>query len=702
MKSFVGTDDCGNFILDGKPWPVHGATYFGRRPGTCGADWMTEHFEHNFAFLARDLDKMNDLGLNTLALFVPARLFFKEMQPVEMLFDRLEQVLDKVKTAGLRVILCGWGSFAKETWCRAQGVEPPEGLWHPAAEPLALEAQTAWGKAFRGRFADRPEIIGWPGGGGRFFRYAFDIAPVRPQWAQWLKRRFNGDFALVKELFDLPPEEDGWEKILMPQEMEPYFNQHNPRAFEFAVMQQVLVSGAAARLHEALKPVTPGHILFRIAEGCSFSVGLLTNLIPELVRADAIYVECYNWEGLRSYPVQTEAERKWMEEPAANKPAVKIINNAGYEQMLTRWIRRSGKPAVMCHGADIGEYRRGVPTDEDHARLLDRFNTYLWHSGAHGLSYWCWSDDEQSKTCTRAKGVEYTLDTKPEDRPYWQSGETMGLLNFGESERPACKAVRRWSEKIKGRASEQPPEEVLVLFPCPVFQSLYRYRANLTGFALLTSLARQGIFADVAMTSYGETIIKPEELSPYRLIILGVGEYLRDHPEVPDLLVRYVEAGGTLFLPVGRAGELQDPYLKWRANPALARLTAAKKSGRRVDCLKLSSIKGEHPSFKPKTENWSLPEAGIISGLTLDEKAEVLARAGGIPLLCQHNLGKGRVYVFTWNLDVFLYQGETIDYPGADWDWLWSGLAKDLNLTQNSGHPFTAIIRETMAENTAG
>jgi len=73
MRSFVTTDDRGNFVLDGKPWFLHGATYFGRRPGTCGADWMGGNFAHNAAFFDRDFGTMCDLGLNTASIFVPAR-----------------------------------------------------------------------------------------------------------------------------------------------------------------------------------------------------------------------------------------------------------------------------------------------------------------------------------------------------------------------------------------------------------------------------------------------------------------------------------------------------------------------------------------------------------------------------------------------------------------------------------------------------
>ncbi len=75
MTSFVATDTQGNFTLDGKPWFFHSGVYFGRRPGTCGADWMGKNFQHNLAFLDGDIETMNRLGINTLGLFVPSYQF---------------------------------------------------------------------------------------------------------------------------------------------------------------------------------------------------------------------------------------------------------------------------------------------------------------------------------------------------------------------------------------------------------------------------------------------------------------------------------------------------------------------------------------------------------------------------------------------------------------------------------------------------
>jgi hypothetical protein len=135
VRDFVGTDAQGGFVLDGKPWFLHGATYFGRRPGTCGADWMGEHFEHNASFLDRDFAKMNDLGINALCLFVPARCFFDGLEPNEERFARLESLLDKIGAAGLRAVVLAHSGFSREAWCRARGVDPGKGFWHAAVNP---------------------------------------------------------------------------------------------------------------------------------------------------------------------------------------------------------------------------------------------------------------------------------------------------------------------------------------------------------------------------------------------------------------------------------------------------------------------------------------------------------------------------------------------------------------------------------------
>ncbi len=690
MDRFVGTDGRGNFVLGGEPWPIHCAVYFGRRPGTCGADWLGEHFEHNFAFLPRDMELMHDLGINTLGLFVAGGRFFNGLRLNEPVYGQLLRFLDALREGGIRAILFGPRGYSREPWCRENVLDPdPSVMWHPAVNPRAEDAQIAGATAFREPLADRPEVIGYMTSVGRFFRYGFTVPALQGVWAKWLRRRFEDDFARALEALQLAPDEREWSEVRMPVEMEPYFNENNPRSFEFAVMQQTLVTEANERLMPALKAVAPRQLIFDVMEGCSFSTGHLTTLIPERTSGDAAWIECYNWEGLRSDHVQSEEERRWMQEPVADKPTVEIINNAGYVEMISRWMQRSGKPFLLCHGVDIGEPHRGARDEEDQVLMLDRFSAFMQASGAGGVAYWCWTDDEQSRTYTRQFGYEYGLDVPVEEREYLQSGETMGLLCLDGTPRPVAEKVRARSAKLQGAPAPTPPRDVLVLFPAPVFQSLYRYRANLTGFGIFTALARLGVLADGVMTSAGEDLIGPQDLADAKLVVPGAHDYERDHPGIPDLLEDYVRGGGTLFLPLARPDGLQDEYLRPRESDSLLRLSGVEDFGEPYPLTELSDISGD-PQVPGR---WRLPGA-CLTPVTPVAGAEVLASAGDRPLLYRHRLDDGTVYVFTWSLDVLIYDGERLDYPGDDWDWLFATVLRDLEIEGDPDNEMTRIVRD--------
>ncbi len=328
----------------------------------------------------------------------------------------------------------------------------------------------------------------------RFFEFKFSVPPVRKSWTAWLQERFDWDFTRVRGLFDLQPDEYNWDRVRMPTEMEHYFDQNNPRSFEFSLMQQVLVTKAANRIIRAVRPFTPNHLIFSAMEGCCFSTGHLTSYIPDDVEADAYWVECYHWEGMRSYPYWQDDPARPMAEPVPNKPSVEMLNSAGYIQMITQLMKRNHMPLVMCHGVDIGDKRRGVRDEEDQNLIIDRENTFFIESGGTGVAYWCWSDDELSKTYTRKLGFEFGSEQNPA-KEYPQAGETMGLVRYDGSPRPITEKIRRLSDQQAGKIVHAMPDQVLVLLPDPVFESLYRYRANLSAFGMFTSLGRQGIYS---------------------------------------------------------------------------------------------------------------------------------------------------------------------------------------------------------------
>jgi hypothetical protein len=361
----------------------------------------------------------------------------------------------------------------------------------------------------------------------------------------------------------------------------------------------------------------------------------------------------------------------------------------------------------MCHGVDIGDQRRGVRSEEDQKRMLDRYNAVYHAAGGHGIAYWCWSDDELSKTYTRQFGYEFGSDTDASKKAYQQAGETMGIVRYDGSPRPVAEKIRARSEAMAGKPARPSPGETLVLLPSPVFQSLYRYRANLTAFGVFTSLGRQGIVAEAMMTSAGGRTITLEDLRPYRWVILGVSAYERDHPAIPELLLRYVQAGGTLFLPLARGDALTDAYLRTQASPALATLAGCATWERRA-CARLEAIRGAHPAFGeglPDTWSLTMDETAHVTTVTPKPGAEVLATAapgdGGdkdTPLLYRHPVGQGTVYVYTWNLDVFLYKGDVLDHADDAWDWLWCGIAAETGIPRDLDTPMRAAILAMAAE----
>jgi len=695
MNSFMTTNGKGQFVLDGKPWYYHGATYYGPGPHYWGdGSWIGKDFEQALALAPDDMARMKDLGLNALGLFIPGASFFKELEPDEAMFSRLDRIIDAVADAGMRAVVfpvTHIDRIPKEIWCKARGVEPGEELWNSAINEEAAQSQIYTITHFARRYSERPEVLGYMGRVGRFDFKGFDppeamASPVHSVWHRWLRERFKDDFSLARELLELAPDETDWATIRMPAEMSAGFGRQNPRAFEYGVMQHVLINRGNARLNKAVKEAAPKQLTVTDVEGVEIPIGLINVLVPELATADVLWVECYHWEGMRGTQVTETRHQTWLVEPnAGGKRAVDLVGQAGYVQMLVRWMQQSGKAIIICHGVEVGEASREKHSEYDQALMFDRFNGYIEACGAHGIDYWYYGSP--------VRGREHQAPVPAAD--FVPPGNSMSLLRDDGSERPVCSIVRSTGRSLAGKPPAESSHETLVLFPTPIFQSLFRYRANVTGFGIFTSLARQGILADAAFTSAGEDLITPDRLTPYRLIILGMPQYHRDHPEIPGLLQRYVEQGGTLFLPLADPEQLDDPYIKPRALPALRTLAGVKKLLDRKLRPTLRTIASCHRSFvADATPSWTLEEDGWFTRVQPVTGAEILAEADGDPLLYRHAVGKGRVYVFTWTLDVLLFRGKQLDYLGGHWDWLWQGMAEELGLTQDVFNPASRIIRD--------
>jgi hypothetical protein len=141
---------------------------------------------------------------------------------------------------------------------------------------------------------------------------------------------------------------------------------------------------------------------------------------------------------------------------------------------------------------------------------------------------------------------------------------------------------------------------------------------------------------------------------------------------------------------------LIDPYLKVRSSAALKSLAGCK-SDEVVEQGRLTKIKGLHPAFSNNLpDSWELDmdEPAFFARVQTNPTAEILATANNHPLLYRHQIGKGTVYVYTWNLDVFIYEGKTIDHYSDKWDWMWKGIATETGLEQRLDSP----VRETILQ----
>jgi len=708
MSGFLTVRD-GGFELGGKPYFLHIATYFGRRPGTCGADWLGENFEHNMKFLPGDIERWRDLGMSGAFAFIPGGLCFDErLKPVQSRLDQVARFFDAMAESGMKLLILDHRYMGRDAWCSLKGVDPGDMPWTPALNEEAERAKIETSAQFRAYFADRPEIVGWMTRSNRFLDGRHPEEQMRKAWVKWLKYRFGGDFERARAALSLGGGEADWEHVEIPIYTDEGMAEYNPRSYELSLMQQTLVTETTNRIIRALRPATPNQLMFTDVEGCDFSSGSLTWYIPEQLEADAILHEYYHWEGTRSF--QMAGGR--MPEPVPNKPSVEITGAIGYVQMLTRRLRCAGLPVVITHGVDIGGKKRGVYSEEEQKLIIDRYNRTFIASGGNGVCYWCWTDDELSKTYTReVLGMEFDADENKAGKVYQQSGETMGIIRYDGSCRPICDKVRELSAKRAKKPAEDPGNEVCVLMPSPIFYSNYRYRANQTTFGIFNGLARAGLNADSRFTSSGERLLDPGLLNKYKLIVLGASIYRRDHPETAEALLRYVAAGGSLFFAPALACAMLDEHLNLVNPPALAELTGADSAERRI-CRELTDIKICAPKEYEHAAGWSLlhdEDAYLFEPSQLPAGAQVLATAGGKPLLYRHRIGGGHggygrdgcsgngggsVFVFAWSLDVFMFKGETMDHYDTGFDWVWKIVADALALRTNPDNEIAVVLRE--------
>ncbi len=286
--------------------------------------------------------------------------------------------------------------------------------------------------------------------------------------------------------------------------------------------------------------------------------------------------------------------------------------------------------------------------------------------------------------------MEFDADESRADKAYQQAGETMGILRYDASDRPICDDIRKLSARVMNGA-EDPDAQVCVLMPSPVFYSNYRYRANQSVFGIFNSLARVGISTDSRFTSSGESLIDAKLLDRYRLIVLGASTYRRDHPEIADMLLEYVKNGGNVFFAMEKPDRILDPYLRETESTAMRDLTGCD-AWVQIPKDELTNISAD----TGVSESWRIlhDEPVHFSKVSLPESSVVMATADGMPLLYKNRVGKGCVYVFTWNLDLFMFKGDVMDHYDEGFDWIWRAISGDISLCRDNANELKTVLQE--------
>ena len=163
------------------------------------------------------------------------------------------------------------------------------------------------------------------------------------------------------------------------------------------------------------------------------------------------------------------------------------------------------------------------------------------------------------------------------------------------------------------------------------------------------------------------------------------------------MLLNYVRDGGNIFFALEKPDRILNPYLHETDNPELRELAGCLKC-ERIAKNEICSIRST-ANFPNIAESWSIfhDEPVYFADVTLPESAEVIATADGKPLLYKHNIGRGHVYVFTWNLDLFMFKDHIMDHYDNGFDWIWRVIADDLNLYRDNENELKVVLEEIMS-----
>jgi broad specificity phosphatase PhoE len=437
--------------------------------------------------------------------------------------------------------------------------------------------------------------------------------------------------------------------------------------------------------------------------------------LPGIQELDSVWVEMYQFGMTHSTHTHPDWERRTWFEPTTGKLGADMLSVISECWRRARYLKAAAPKTalVCCHGTVMDNLIRWTPEPRDQRILFERIQRTYLDAETDGLAFWCWTDDETS--------------SRPEPEYFYREGEAMGMINFQGAWRPVGRRAATYARAAPAPARVN--REVLLLMPTPHLMGLDRIDTFTTASCVVSALARLGVAPDVKATYFrGHGPIPLRELQDYKVVIVGADEYRKDLPEVPGVLRRYVERGGRLVLALGRPDQLLSPTLEPLPCPELVKLTGLDR---------VQATNHQHTTHWFKSVRWQLaPEAlpywdqrrgrwmpgrgekrlvykfvelpkdaTLIAEAAVSNPAEndvaygsaVFASAGENrfwPLYYSRPLGRGRVFVLAYTLNVFRGHLDEIDVQREDWDWVLQAALDDARVTTDPCQSLSVLAQE--------
>jgi len=712
MTDFVRINENGQFALNGKRWYCNSVIYFGHQPGAM-IDWFTpEVWPINEAQLDRDFSQMAALGINHTAIFLANKMFYENGKVVTRGLDCMDRVIESAKANDVRVTLFA-GPFidTPAEYQRITGKEwAHDNRWLPSFNPALFEAYVLQMKPLMERYKNEPTVFGYGDRIDRFYK-GFDNVGIpfnlKEEWAAWLQARYGSFAALMEKVGGtLEGDPKDFNEVLLPQESRMNASLYYPLAYDFILMQKKEIGDAQARWDAAVKSMAPEQIMWTPFEGCTLDWAMLDGFTPETKKLQAIWMEYYHWQAVRPTPVGPYDEWAHTREFVTQRKAVEspTIYNMAY--IITRYVKQSvQRPVVLCHGVRMDAPMTGAETETEQLAMIDRVNAACLAADGDGWHYWDWTDDWESS-------LAHLREQKADPVASYFQGESMGLYDYDNHPRPVVPLVCNYSAELQRRVTthaEPKTSQTLLLSSATKMYTLFRRMSTPTAAAVNGALARLGVEPDYLWTSQNDVRITQETLNRYQLIVLADNMYSRDYREVPEMLLTFVENGGTLYLPMDAFDSIEDEYGVRHACPALTKLCGIDAdvphtwpgAGEPIKNWPFPSDLAHEPNFDASAFSrlyWGIcpdfrhraavPYRQQLLGFrTADDDrftvvpglvkgAEVIAVGksprGTMPFIYRHQLGKGTVYVNAWTNNVFRDTGYRTDYGGWDYDFILS------------------------------